>query len=302
MLCDSDFKAPPLTPVQDAFLQSHGIRLQLLRLDLIHPLISGNKWYKLKHNLRAARAQSQDTVLSFGGAYSNHLVALAAASKLSGLRSIGVVRGEAPKVLNPALEFAKAQGMELHFVSRSDYCKKEEVAFLSALEERFGPHYLIPEGGSNLLGARGCAEIAPFMRFRTQEEGHSPYVLLACGTAATLAGIASAMEHACHIFGISTLKGPDELSPRIAQWLQVLGCSSSLTWSIKTDFHHGGYGKTSPALNKFIERFYQQHAIALDHVYTGKMMWALYQMIEHGEIPSGSDIIAVHTGGLVPQS
>ena len=296
MLADSDFSTPLLESIDDPILRAHDIELRMLRLDRIHPQISGNKWYKLKLNLLAARAQSARTVLSFGGAYSNHLVALAAASRASDLRSIGVIRGEAPKVLNPVLRFAQQQGMTLHFVSRSDYRNKTEPEYIEALEQRFGPFYLIPEGGSNLLGVKGCAEIAGHLRW--QREAGPRLVLMACGTAATLAGVVSAAPNDCEVLGISVLKGPDSLSPQVSTWLQALDRTAVARWSINTQFHHGGYGKTSAALNEFMAAFESRSGIPLEHVYTGKMMWGLYRMIESGEIERGTELIALHTGGL----
>ena len=296
MLADSDFSAPVLDAIDDPILRERNIDLRMLRLDRIHPLVSGNKWYKLKHNLLAARAESHNTVLSFGGAYSNHIVALAAASKLSGLRSIGVIRGEAPKVLNPALQFAEQQGMTLHFISRSDYRYKAEPEFIETLARRFGDFYLIPEGGSNLLGIKGCAEIASHLHWQRVNTPH--IVLMACGTAATLTGVLSAASSDCELIGVSVLKGPDSLSPQVNSWLHTLGCIPAARWSINTQFHHGGYGKTNPALDEFMDCFEARTGIALEHVYTGKMMWGLYQMIESGEIAPGSELIALHTGGL----
>lgn len=296
MLADSDFSAPALDAVEDPILRERGIQLRILRLDRIHPQISGNKWYKLKHNLLAARAQSQHTVLSFGGAYSNHLVALAAASKASALRSIGIVRGEATKVLNPALQFAEQQGMALHYVSRSNYRNKEAPEFIRELEQRFGSFYLIPEGGSNLLGIKGCAEIADHLQW--QRKAAPRYVLMACGTAATLTGVVSAVTSDCEVIGISVLKGLDTLSPQVNAWLDQLASARECRWSIKTQYHHGGYGKTSPALNHFIDAFEARTGIPLEPVYTGKMMWGVYEMIESGEIARGAEVIALHTGGV----
>ncbi len=296
MLADSDFSAPVLDAIDDPILRERKITLRMLRLDRIHPLVSGNKWYKLKHNLLAARAESHNTVLSFGGAYSNHIVALAAASKLSGLRSIGVIRGEAPKILNPVLQFAQQQGMTLHFISRSDYRHKADPEFIEALEQRVGDFYLIPEGGSNLLGIKGCAEIADHLHWQRKDSPH--LVLMACGTAATLTGVVSALPSECEAIGVSVLKGPDSLSPQVNSWLHALGCTPAARWSIDTQFHHGGYGKTNPALNDFMKAFEGRTGIALEHVYTGKMMWGLYKMIESGEVAFGSEVIALHTGGL----
>lgn len=297
MLADSDFRVPTLDPIDDPVLRERNIDLRMLRLDRIHPQISGNKWYKLKLNLLAAQSQAAYTILSFGGAYSNHLVALAAASKLSGLRCIGVIRGEAPKVLNPALRFAQQQGMTLHFVSRSDYRNKEDPEFIELLEQRFGNFYLIPEGGSNLLGIKGCAEIADHLCWQRKDSPH--LVLMACGTAATLTGVVSALPSDCEAIGVSVLKGPDSLSPQVNSWLHALGCTPAARWSINTQFHHGGYGKTNPALNDFMMAFEARTGIALEHVYTGKMMWGLYKMIESGEIAAGSELIALHTGGIM---
>lgn len=296
MLADSDFNAPLLEVIDDPILRARNIDLRILRLDKIHPQISGNKWYKLKYNLLAARAQSQDTVLSFGGAYSNHLVALAAASNASALRSIGVVRGDEPRLLNPNLQFAQQQGMTLHFLSRSDYRDRADPAFIRELERQFGPFYLIPEGGSNLLGVKGCAEIADHLHWRGVAAPH--YVFLPCGTAATLAGLVSSAASDCEVIGVSVLKGKDTLSPQVDTWLNQLACARERRWSIKTQFHHGGYGKTSVALNQFIDAFIERTGIPLEPIYSGKMMWGLYQMIESGEIAQGAEIIALHTGGL----
>lgn len=296
MLVDADFNAPVLEAIDDPLLRERGVEVRMLRLDGIHAQISGNKWYKLKHNLLAAHAQSAHTVLSFGGAYSNHLVALSAASKACGLRSIGVVRGEAAQTLNPALQFAQGQGMALHYVSRSDYRNKEDPDFIRELEQRFGPFYLIPEGGSNLLGIKGCAEIAAHLHWHRAAAPH--YVFMACGTAATLAGVVSAAPSDCEVVGISVLKGPDTLSPQVGVWLDELDCVPQCRWSIQTQFHHGGYGKSSAPLDQFIVAFFERTGVPLEPVYTGKMMWGLYQMIESGEIPRGAQVIALHTGGL----
>lgn len=297
MLADSDFRAPALDSVDDPILRDANVQLRLLRLDQIHPLISGNKWYKLKHNLIAAKANGTPAVLSFGGAYSNHLVALAAASKASGLRSIGIVRGETPQTLNPALRFAQQQGMTLHFVSRSEYRSKQEASFLQSLQTRFGPCYVIPEGGSNLLGIKGCAEIAEHLGWSST--GALRFVVMACGTAATLAGVVSRLPADCEAIGISVLKGQDTLSPQVEAWLQTLVCRPAAKWTIDTRYHHGGYAKHSAELIAFIEAFTMRTGIPLEPVYTGKMMWGLYKMIASTEIPAGSEVIALHTGGLV---
>jgi 1-aminocyclopropane-1-carboxylate deaminase/D-cysteine desulfhydrase-like pyridoxal-dependent ACC family enzyme len=272
----------------------------VLRLDLVHPLVSGNKWFKLKHNLALARQQGHNTVLSYGGAYSNHLVAMAAAAKLSGLHSIGVVRGEINDPSNPVLAFVRGQGMVLHSVSRGEYRQKHDVAFQVSLQQRYGRFFDIPEGGGNALGLVGTAEIAQFLRFSPASQ--AGYVLLPCGTAATLAGIITKLHGAHRVLGISVLRGDDTLSPQVSNWLRQLGCNAPCHWEISNEFHCGGYAKRSAALMRDMERFTAISGIPLEPVYTGKMIHALYQLIERGFFPQGSDIIAVHTGGMVAQS
>lgn len=300
MLHDTHFNDPPLQSVNDPVLRKRGITLRVLRLDLVHPLVSGNKWFKLKHNLASAHQQGYDTVLSYGGAYSNHLVAMAAAAKLSGLRSIGVVRGEINDPSNPALAFMRGQGMELHSVSRSDYRQKHEVAFKEALQQQYGRFLDIPEGGGNTLGLLGTAEIAQFLRFSSPTQ--AGYVLLPCGTAATMAGILTTLQGAHRVLGISVLKGDDTLSTQVSEWLRALGCKSPCAWEITNEFHCGGYAKQSSALLHDMDKFSATSGIPLEPVYTGKMVHALFRLSERGYFPPGSEVIAVHTGGMVAQS
>lgn len=283
-----------LEAVDDPWLQARGIRLRVLRLDRIHPQISGNKWFKLKDNLRAAQAAGEDTLLSFGGAWSNHLLALAEAGRLSGLRTIGVVRGEASASPSPVLQRCADAGMVLHHVSRSDYRRKHESAFISQLHDRFGRFHLIPEGGSNLDGVRGCASIVPLLGL----DDRPVTVALACGTAATLAGMLLALPRSATALGISVLRGEDTLSPQVGRWLQALGQSDPCAWQIETRFHCGGYARSTPQLLDFISGFGRRTGIPLEPVYTGKLMLALYRLIEEGRWPCGSELIAVHTGGL----
>lgn len=291
--------ASVLEDVQDPWLQAQGIRLRMLRLDRIHPQISGNKWFKLKHNLRAAQASGEGTLLSFGGAWSNHLLALAEAGRLSGLRTIGVVRGEVVDTPSPVLQRCAEAGMVLHHVSRSDYRNKHEEDFIAALHERFGSFHLIPEGGSNLDGVRGCADIVPLLGL---EEGAAPLmVALACGTAATLAGMLLALPVSATAVGISVLKGEDTLSAQVEKWLQICGQTQPCAWQIDTRFHCGGYARRTPQLLDFIAGFEQRTGIPLEPVYTGKLMLGLYHLIEEGRWSPGSELVAIHTGGLFPR-
>lgn len=296
MLSAADFSAPPLVEVRDPWLQPYGLRLRMLRLDQIHPQISGNKWYKLSYNLRAAQAAGQGTLLSFGGAYSNHLVALAAAGRLSGMRTIGVLRGERGQQTNPRLEFCEQQGMQLHHVSRGDYRRSRDADFIAALHAQFGDFYLIPEGGSNLQGVRGCMAIAQHLH--AAGLGSNSCVALACGTAATLAGLLAGLQGECSVLGVSVLKGEDTLSAQVREWLALVGREDPCAWTLRTDFHCGGYAKNTPELTQFIHRFHSVSGITLEHVYTGKLMLALYTLIAQGQFARGSDLIALHTGGL----
>lgn len=275
--------------------------LQILRLDLLHPHLSGNKWYKLRLNLQAAKEQGHDTVLSFGGAYSNHLHALAAAGRMQGLKTIGVVRGEPAVPSNATLTFARQQGMELYHVTRADYRSKNDPAFLARLQERFGDFFLIPEGGANVAGVQGCADIAKLLNWSAPVAAMSSpserVVALACGTGTTLAGLLLGREEDYRILGISALKG-DFLENDVRMALQSCGVADPGNWRITQEWHGGGYARFSPELLDFIRGFQQRTGIPLEPVYTGKLLLGLYRMLERGEFPPGTEIIAIHTGGL----
>lgn len=268
----------------------------MLRLDLVHPLLSGNKWYKLRLNLEAARQQGCSVLLSFGGAYSNHLHALAAAGQLFGFRTIGMVRGEIVQPLNPTLSFARDQGMELHAVSRTNYRAKKSPEFLAELTERFGKCLVIPEGGANDAGVRGCADIASNLSW--SDASTDRLVTLACGTGTTLAGILGGLTAPCRIIGVSALQGGEFLQQEVCGFLDATKATDPGNWHIDTRWHLGGYARHTAELLAFIRDFTWRTGIPLEPVYTGKMMYGLYSMLEAGEIARGSDIIAVHTGGL----
>lgn len=289
----------PLQAIRDEFTEKAGIALYLKREDLIHPHISGNKWRKLKYNLLAARSQDKHTLLTFGGAFSNHVYAVAAAGQLSGFHTIGLIRGEEHLPLNPTLAFARKAGMHLHYISREEYRHKGEPGFLRGLQEKFGDYYLIPEGGSNALAVKGCAEIIADI--------HIPYNYLccACGTGGTLAGlIAGTTDTHRVIMGFSALKGDflaGEVNGLVAAYHQLepnraIGIPAS--WHIQTDYHFGGYAKTTPELLGFIRWFERTHTIPLEQVYTGKMMFGIYDLLKKGYFKRGETIVAIHTGGL----
>jgi len=259
--------------------------LDLLRLDLLHPAISGNKWYKLRYNLAEAIRQGANSLLSFGGAWSNHLHALAFAGRQAGLSTIGYVRGEA--VMNPTLRDCADWGMQLHFVSRETYRHKQEVDFLQELQQAHPGAYLIPEGGSNTLGLKGCREILP-------ANLAAPYDLIACavGTGTTLAGIAQALEPGPSLLGFTVMKQGEYLN----ETLQPLIPHSR--WRLETRFHGGGFGKIQPALRDFMRDFYLLNQVETDRVYTAKMLLGLREMIRQEELNPNLRILAIHTGGL----
>ena len=266
----------------------NGISLVMKREDLIHPFVSGNKFRKLKYNLLQAKAESQTTLLTFGGAYSNHIAAVAYAGRENGFQTIGIIRGDelADKIAsNPTLKFAQECGMQFEFVSREDYRLKTEATFLEQLENKFGSFYLIPEGGKNALAIKGCEEIL------TQEDGNFDYVACAIGTGGTISGIInSALPHQ-KILGFPALKG-DFLQDEIRNFVQ------NDNWELITDYHFGGYGKVNTVLVDFINRFLEKTKIPLDPVYTGKMVFGIVDLIEKNYFPENATILLIHTGGL----
>jgi 1-aminocyclopropane-1-carboxylate deaminase len=289
--------AAPLQPVHDALPDAHGVRLRVLRLDLLHRYISGNKWFKLRPVLEQAQAQGQHTLLSFGGAWSNHLLALAAAGQQGGFHTIGLVRGEVLRPLNPVLAAAEAFGMQLVPVSRGDYRERHSLAFLQALQERWPQARIIPEGGATLEGVLGCQEIARALYWSAPARGPR-LVQLATATGTTLAGLVSALDARVRVEATLVLKGEDLLSAQVRQWLAQLPPGPRAQWEILTGWHGGGYARRCPELDSFIAGFSARTGIPLEPVYTGKMMWSVYGRIASGEIPPGSDVIAIHTGGI----
>ncbi len=287
---------PPQSPVLELhhpLWKAKGIRLSVKRDDLLDPLISGNKYRKLKYNLQEAAAQGHHTLLTFGGAFSNHIHATAAAGKKHGFKTIGIVRGERTEPLNPTLRDAEAMGMKIHYVDRTAYRQKQSPEFLEQLAQQFGAFYLIPEGGSNVLAVRGCEEIISEL-----EESYT-HVCCSCGTGATLAGIICGLQGAGMAIGFPALKGGSFLREEIDNLLSDRTQSRSLeNWELITAYHFGGYAKFTPELVQFICDFRNYHSILLDPVYTGKMFYGIYDLIAKGHFPPGSNILALHTGGL----
>lgn len=279
-----------LQEIKGDFFEKKNIRLFLKREDLLHDKVSGNKWRKLKYNLLAAKEQEYTTLLTFGGAYSNHIYAAAAAANEVGFKSIGVIRGERIEPLNATLSFAEQMGMQLHFVSRTLYREKRESYFIENLHNEFGDFYLIPEGGSNNLAVKGCTEIAndidiPF-----------DYLCTPVGTGGTMAGLIASLPTS-KILGFPALKG-DFLNNEVVTLLQDYGCKNIDNWEINTQYHFGGYAKIKPELIDFINTFKRKNNIQLDPIYTGKMMFGIYDLIAQDYFKNESTIVALHTGGL----
>ena len=280
----------PVQLLPDPFPNEVPIRLYLKRDDLLHPLVSGNKWRKLKYNLLAAQEQGHHTLLTFGGAYSNHLYATAAAGQLFGFSTIGIVRGDelANAPLNPTLAFCQSCGMELHFVSRANYRRKDDSAFLSDLTDRFGPCYILSEGGTNEWAICGTAEIMPEI---VTQLGRAPdYVCCAVGTGGTLMGLAQTAPPETTVLGFLSLKAPGIQLPE------------SINCLVETAYHFGGYAKTTPELLDFIRTFERRTNVLIEQVYTGKMLFGIYDLARQGYFPDGATVVAVHTGGLQGRS
>lgn len=279
----------PIQEIYTPLLEEKKVRLFIKREDLIHPVVSGNKWRKLKYNLLTAKEVGHTSILSFGGAYSNHIHALAGASNALGLNSIGIIRGEASFPLNATLAYAQSCGMELHFISREDYKKKTTPEFLTSLEERFGKFYSIPEGGYNTEGRNGCMEI-------TKEITIDYDVLCcACGTGTTLSGIIASLPEGKKAIGFPALKGGAFLYEEINA---LLLSQNTANWHLETDYHFGGYGKWNHELLDFIADFRETHGIQLDQVYTGKLLFGLVDLIRKDFFKERTSIVALHTGGL----
>lgn len=272
-------------------LEEKGVELAIKRLDLIHPLISGNKFFKLKYNLEEAVNKGYKSILTFGGAYSNHIQASAAATKLFGLNSIGLIRGEETLPLNPTLDFAQSQGMKIEYVNRADYRRKNETEYLDELKKKYPNCFIIPEGGTNSLAIQGTAEIL--------EEGDKDYsdIILSIGTGGTFTGILKSLQPNQKALGISSLKG-SFINKEISELLEKNQILTNGEWEINTAYHFGGYAKYNQVLIDFIWEFYESFGIVLDPIYTGKMMFGIWDLIKKDQFLKGSKVLAIHTGGL----
>jgi 1-aminocyclopropane-1-carboxylate deaminase len=286
-----------LIPLSHPVAQQRGVRLLLWRDDLLNPALPGNKARKLKYNLVAARAQGYTRLLTFGGAYSNHLAAVAAAGQLYEFETVGLVRGEAHRVLNPTLARCAAAGMALHYLDRSTYRQRAEPAFLAEMQQQYGPAYLLPEGGTNALALRGVGELIAELRQHTDFDA----VVVAAGTGGTLAGLALGLAEAAYparAVGIAALKGGDFLRADIdALTLTAAGCVLD-NYELHLGYHFGGYAKLPAELRAFIQEFETRHGVLLDPIYTGKLLYGVLDLIGKSHFAPGSTVVAVHTGGL----
>ena len=266
------------------FNSTHAIK----REDLVHPQVSGNKFRKLKYNISEAITNNYASLLTFGGAYSNHIAATAVAGKMAGIKTIGVIRGEelaGNHQTNPTLMNAIKNGMQLYFVSREHYSLKHTEAFLQQLKEKFGDFFLVPEGGTNTLAVKGCSEIL------TQKDKDFNYIAASVGTGGTLAGLVMGAHKNQSVVGYSALKG-------IFQKKEIQKYTSKTNYTI-TDTHcFGGYAKIDSSLIRFMNNFKDETGILLDPVYTGKLLYGIVEDIKNGRFAENSRILAIHTGGL----
>ncbi len=287
-LLEQSFSQSPLTQIRHPLLDNHGINLWLKRDDLLHTVISGNKWRKLKYSLDNALTRNADTLISMGGIYSNHLHALAYVGNWLNLKTIGIIRGERPTLLTPTLLDMQAWGMELRFVSRSDYRTYRTYKNTDDFPGLHNNHYWLPEGGANPLALRGVAELY------AEIDIPYDYLCVACGTGATLAGLVNASDKTAQILGFPVFKNADYLYDDI----QKLLSNNFTNWQLNMDYHFGGFAKINLELEQFIHNFEQITSIPLEPVYTGKMLYGLFDLIGKGYFKPGQNIIALHTGGL----
>lgn len=280
-------------PLELPLFTEKKLNVLIVRADLVHPLISGNKWFKLKYNLLAACEADTPRVISFGGAYSNHIHALAWSAKQLGISAVGVIRGE--KVSNPMLEDVRQWGMQLYFVDRVSYRKRHDPLWQEQLKHDVGDGLIIPEGGSNVLALKGVAEL---MQGISQKLPSLDYLLCACGTGGTLAGLISGASPQVKLEGFPVLKGAAFLQDDVLALLKAAGVDIHCSWSLDLDAHYGGYGKISKEHRAHWLALEEQFRMLLDPVYTSKLMRRFLEKVELDAYPAGSTVVLLHTGGV----
>ncbi|MDX6747496.1 pyridoxal-phosphate dependent enzyme [Polaribacter sp. PL03] len=291
-----DFNSIKETENQQIFLpilEEKKVELFIKREDLIHPFVSGNKFRKLKYNLQEATKLKKKSILTFGGAYSNHILATAVAGKLVGLKTFGIIRGdELGKNItetiesNPTLREAQNQGMKFHFVSREEYRQKTSFGFIEKMKNKWGDFYLIPEGGTNFLAVDGCQEIL------TKEDAVFDYICSSVGTGGTISGLIKSKKKRQNVIGFPALKG-NFLSEEIRKYVV-----KDATWKLQKGYTFGGYAKYDEVLIDFINNFKEETGVLLDPIYTGKMLFGILDLVKKDTFKEGTKILAIHTGGI----
>jgi 1-aminocyclopropane-1-carboxylate deaminase/D-cysteine desulfhydrase-like pyridoxal-dependent ACC family enzyme len=273
-------------------LSKANVQVNVLRLDLIDPIYGGNKWFKLKYNLIEAKRLNQATLLSFGGAFSNHIAALARVGKLYNFKTIGIIRGETTSISNPTLKRASEDGMQLHFVSREEYRLLRENK--DSVSKQFENCYIIPEGGSNTLGVKGCIDIGKLISEDTD------YVVLPIATGSTLAGVYIGAPNSCNVIGISVLKGESFLESDVLAKISRRDLMTSMPndkFRLIHDYSFGGYAKSNNMLTNWIAEFEKQTGILIEPIYSGKLFYGFFDLLSKNYFKKGSKITLIHTGG-----
>jgi 1-aminocyclopropane-1-carboxylate deaminase len=284
------------TPLHRLTLPANStIKAWLKRDDLNHPLIQGNKWHKLKLNLMAAQNQQKHQLLTFGGAYSNHIAATAAAAFERGWSSIGIIRGDElagrQQAWSPTLKHAQQHGMQLEFVDRQSYRLRHQQAWLNSLQQRYPQAYILPEGGSNELAVAGFESVIDELNQQCPGWTH---LLCAVGTGSTLAGLAKFANNRQQIWGVASLKNAGYLNEQIKHWAGL----DKTNWRLFTEFHGGGYGKTTAEIVNISQQFEQLNRVKLDPIYTAKLVFGFYQLLQTGAFAPDSRVVLYHSGGL----
>jgi len=273
--------------LEDPFLKKNSVEVIVMREDLKHPVTGGNKWRKLKYNIERAKAEKKTTLVTFGGAFSNHIAATAFAGKENGFDTVGIIRGEAIHPLNITLKRAVDCGMKLIYMERTLYRDKAAALQTALKNHSIKNYYVIPEGGNNYEGFKGCAEITSAINFDFK------YICVPCGTGTTLAGIAFSLKEHQQAIGISVMKNNYSINENVK-----LFCNKPSSFTIFHDYHLGGYAKSTAELNDFVKRFAELNKIETEPIYTGKMFFGIYELIKCGFFKKGDVIVAVHTGGM----
>ena len=297
----SEFNLPsPEQRVHWPLAEAKGVELCVKRDDLIHPVVSGNKWRKLKYNVQEATEQNLKGIVTFGGAFSNHIAATAYAGKIHNLQTIGIIRGEEADFENPTLRKARQNGMVLQPISREAYANKTNPDFLEQLQRQYPDYLIVPEGGANLNGVLGCMDLL--------KEVEQEVDVVACpiGTATTFTGLVASAGEGRSVLGFPAVKGGAYLRADVNNFLNQLHLleerpptlAPSSNWQFQTEYHFGGFAKMKEPLVRFMNAFWEETQIPLDPIYTAKMLFGLQEMIQNNAFEKGTRILAIHTGGL----